>query len=163
MARMEIFKYLRDSGGSLDAAVNGVVTPVRFFFAPGRHAEIHRLIMHLDDLGAFNADDYGAVAGPLANGVTCKVTNVGGSTVILDLMDGEAAVSNVSWMQFTANSADRTFGAGQDYVTVAWDFIASGAPLTLYAGQEIEAIINDNLSTLETHRFMVQGKFIDPA
>lgn len=151
MASVPVFAYCRN-GGSHEAVVDGSVTPVEFTFTPPGDAPVllSRMIVLLGDTGSLDTDAYGnGVA--LATGIEVEA---GG----LDLLAGEPIKANLDWAGYCHDIVFHDFGGSTTrYFTVRWTFSASGKQVRLDPGEEFVVRINDDLTGLAYHRFMVQG------
>lgn len=148
-----IFTYLKD-GATIDASVDGSVTPAVYSFSPTENCEIHRMIVYIEDNGAVTASSYGSVS-TLSNGIDVEHTD--GNTVV-DMLDGVPIVSNASWAALCYDAQEVSFsGGGNSAVGVRWTFARSGSPIKMESGDTLRVRINDNLTGLVAHRFQIQG------
>lgn len=124
--------------------------------ATGR-VDIHRLMVFIRDSGNFRADTYGALP-TLTNGIEIEVQDRQGK-VLVDLTDGVPIKSNAQWSRVCFDSLLQNYGAapGDSYVSVRWTFTRSGSPLALKSGDRFIVKLNDDLTGLIDHTFMVQG------
>jgi hypothetical protein len=161
-----IYRHLTDDGlvadGSNQSAnVNGVVTAVPFYAGPadGKVWRIHRMVVVVEDDATFTAVKYGGVA-TLANGITVKKMKNGPTgTEVLDLLDNTTISGLIGWGHYCYDVQEHTFGSGSNFALVRWTFAKSGEPLLLNGanGDVLVVQINDDLSTLVDHTFMIQG------
>jgi hypothetical protein len=161
-----IFRHLTDDGlvgdGTNQAAnVNGASTAVKLWSGPadGKIWHIERMIILVEDNAVFNAQNYGGVA-TLANGVTVQRKSGGATgTVEQDLLDGTTVKSGVGWAAHCYDYTYHQHGSGDNFFVVRWTFGKSGKPLKLDGGNTdvLVATINDDLSTLVAHHFIIQG------
>jgi hypothetical protein len=144
-----------DGTGTLNANVNGT-TPVEFYIeaADNDVLELHRIIIHIADNGSIQPHTYGALAA-LTNGV--KVTVVDADDNVLQ--GGVITVkANAEWGRVCFDVEIQDRGAGSDgYVNVRWTFAKAGVPLRLRDGEKFVVTIQDDLTGLLEHYFMVQG------
>lgn len=166
MQIIPVFRYLTDDGLMADgtnenAAIDGSITPVQFFAGPLKDKwSIHRMILIIEDNAVITADNYGGLA-ELTSGITVKVVEGNAVTgqVIVDLLDGSPIKNHVGWAAHTFDMKDQTFGSGNNFVAVRWTFSHGGRPLVLdsFRNEKLVVTINDNLSTLVSHQFQIQG------
>ena len=118
---------------------------------------IWRLIIQIWDERNFNADNYGSMSGPLINGVRLQMVDDSGP--FADLIGGAAVKANAHWGQVCYDVVPVSYGTGDDFLTVRWDFSLSGRPLILKgdANERIEITLQDDLTALNGHTFMFQG------
>ena len=158
-----VFKYLRSASSEANAAVDGSVTEVPFYWQcpTGWHADIERMVVHIRDGANWDADDYGANALSLAGGILCRIWNATDG-VVLDLLDGEPIKANADWGRVCYDIRLDDFGQGSDFMQVRWTFAKSGSPVHLNgdAGDRLEIIIRDDCTFLTAHYFMIQGQSI---
>jgi hypothetical protein len=172
MSQFPIYRHLTDDnlpadGTNQDASVNGVVTPQHFYIAPAADEKfaLYRLLVVIEYSGVPAADKYGSIA-TLANGVSLDIrsgSNPATANVLLDLMDGTDVQSNIDWTRHCYDVTDHSFGAGNNYTAVRWTFANSGRPIVLRGHNKnmLCVTVNDDLSTLVSHEFQVQGHLID--
>lgn len=144
-----------DGTGSIDGNGNYSVTPRKLKLTAASELDLHRMMVEIRDTGAFSAEKYGALA-ELTNGVKVEAIDAD-DNVLIDLLDGTPIKSNAEW---GANCYDvdlKTWGAGDEFVLVRWTFAKAGAPLTLHAGESLQVTLQDDLSGLVEHHFLVQG------
>lgn len=118
-------------------------------------ADIHRLMVHIQDTSPLSADEYGGLAA-LTNGIQLLVTDVNDVT-FRDLTDGVPIKSNAHWGRFCYDFSLDTFGSGGDFCQARWTFNAAGSPLHLKPGWSFIARMSDNLTGLIDHTFNLQG------
>lgn len=147
--------HLRNAG-SIEANVNGSVTPVEFAFSPTEQCQIHRMIVTITDAGSFQSSEYGNLSA-LTNGIEFEWTD-GSDTV--DFLDGVPIVSNQGWAERCYDAEPKDYQGTQAVSQVVrWTFEKSGIPLYLNAGDSLVVRINDDLTGLSQHRFLVQGHY----
>lgn len=156
------YRYLDTNGdgtGDIDASVDGSSTPVEFYIQPesGKTLFINRMIVYLRcGRAAFSADAYGDISA-LANGVNIDIRKVSDDTIINHL-DGEIGIcTNSCWGALCYDAEPDNYGTGDRSIRVRWSFFKAGRPLHLSDQEKLVVTINDNLSTLVAHKFMVQG------
>ncbi len=153
----QLYKFLASPAEATNMAVDGG-TPVEFSLAPaaGEKYTVHRIIISVQDGGAWTADKFGSLTA-LGNGVLMDV-EAGGASV-LDLLDGVPITANASWGAFCYDVDLKTWGAGESLLAARWSFDKSGYPLTIDGGQSesLVATIQDDLSDLTAFRIACQG------
>lgn len=156
------FRFADTNGngtGSINANGNYSGAVEEFYIAPavGETFEFHRMIVDIRDTGAFSADNYGALAGPLTNGI--EVQHKTASTVIHDITDGNPVQSNAEWGSFCYDIDYVSFGSGDNFVKVRWTFKKSGKPITVNgdSSEYLAIVLNDNFTGIVTHTFAFQG------
>ena len=121
---------------------------------------ITRLLIVIRDNSNITAANYGGVS-TLSNGV--QVRCMRGNTVLANLTNSHPITGNVEWGTFAFDVEDHTFGSGDNFTLVRWSFFKSGNPLVLdgLRGDSLEVWINDDLSSMTGHTFVIQGTEID--
>lgn len=152
MAETPIFKWLRD-GSTVEANVDGSVTPATYSYAcpADETIELERLLVYIQDTGNFNVASYGNGI-TLANGLEIEAAGV-------DLLDGQPIKTNADWAALCYDLSYFSFGVGDNAAAVRWTFGKAGAPLILESLETIAVTVNDDMTGLTGHRFMVQGTF----
>ena len=119
---------------------------------------IYRLIIYLEDVGAFKSDRYG-VDLVLTNGIHVRTHN-GGDTVHADLTAADPIMTNAQWGALCYDVSLDTFGTGNNgSLTVRWTLANAGAPVTLSAGEYLAVDLEDDYTGLVKHTFMAQGYY----
>lgn len=155
----QMLDLVGDGSGADNANVDGSSTPVAFkIVVPENQCyEIHRMIIHIADNGKIESQLYGALP-KLTNGVTVELRDADDSLVHL-LSNGEPVDHNCAWGALCYDMRIDDRGAGVDgFVNVRWTFEKSGEPLRLTEGQYLQIIVNDNLTGLIEHHFMIHGR-----
>jgi hypothetical protein len=153
-ANLPLYHWLRESGGSRDAAVNGSSTPVVFeWVSTEDHAYISRLVVSYVDTGTFDAALYGNGI-ILTNGISVEVVENG---TVLDLLDGETVKSNADWQAVSYDFHYNDIGQGDNVASIRWTFARAGHPLELNEGDSLRVTIQDDLTGLTSHYFQLQG------
>ena len=149
-------EYLTN-GGSEDQAIDGSSTPVTFSSAvvpAGKAFLCYRVIIYMEGGGAFDSNKFGNLT---------KLTN--GWTLALNGTEAMVAKTNkelVSYM-FDAHGSkifgkeDRTFIGRFSFNK----FTKNGVGVTIRAGETIDTIVKDNLSSLTYLEVRVQGVYVD--
>ena len=150
-------RHLRDEAGSAGANVNGAITPVEFFVRPppGEFWRISRMIVFIEDTKIIAAQ-YGN-QGLIPNGVRLYVANDHGE--LNDLMDGGSINTSAEWAEYCFDADVKTWGVGNEFMPVRWTFTKAGVPIRLDGSkrERLAILIQDDLSGLATHEFIVQG------
>jgi len=150
-----------DGSGTKNANGNYAGGEEIFYIQPGGTDIINvaRLVVQIEDGGKFGSGKYGALAGALANGIAVRVQDDSGT--VIDLTDGVLITTNVHWARYCYDVDHSDFGTGNEYMDVRWTFSKSGNPIVLDAAnnERLEVVLNDNLSGLVGHYFLVQGTF----
>jgi hypothetical protein len=166
MATLSINRFLTDDGlvgdgTNQEANRNGSVTAVPFYAGPpaGKVWEVHRMLITVSDNAVLVADNYGGADISGGTGVSVEVREGVGGTLLQDLCDGSNVKSFVDWASFCYDVTDHSFGSGDNFLTARWTFAKTGRPIVLDStrNEVIQVTINDNLSVLTGHRFMIQG------
>ena len=127
-----------------------------FFFDPeDNYVNLTRMLICVVDTAGFQAEEYGNTGGVLANGIEVKL--VDGSTTIVDFTDGLPVKTNSGWATFCHDAQLKEWGAGDELLTIRWTFSKSGRPLELHGDLRLEIVLNDDLTGLLGHYFVVQG------
>ena len=155
-----IFQFLSTNGdgtGTVNANGDYSSTEGEFYIAPpsGYHYNITRMLVFVEDSANFSSDEYGNLNTALTNGVRVVVKEHG--TEILDLTAGDSIKTNAQWSQYCYDAQSISFGSGNDFLAVRWTFAKSGSPVYVSPNQRLSVLLNDNLTGLVTHTFMVQG------
>lgn len=135
-------------------SVNGG-TPVEFSYTVPASTTVkltRSLITMEDGNTAFVPDNFGQLAGALANGVEVSITPSGGSKVVLETWTTNREVRNT---MFDFDQQFRSNGAYVGRWTFAKDLQNGG--FTLAAGDKFSIIIQDDLSTLDYLSFRLKG------
>lgn len=151
-----------DGTGTTNANGNYASAADDFYIKPpvGTRYEIDRLIVFIQDTGAFDAELYGNGA-ILTNGISLLQLNFDGTTRV-DLTGGLSIKSNADWGRLCYDVDVKTWGTGDEVLLARFTFSKFGGPLTLDgdAGQSLVVRLNDNLSALVYHYFTVEGQSI---
>jgi hypothetical protein len=154
-------RFLSDEDAGVTYAAIGDYSSAegRYIFQPaaGTIARITRLVVLVED-SLINADDYGAIAGGLTNGVGIHWESASGVTETV-LTDAKPVRTNANWGGMCHDSESRNWGAGNNFLTVRWTFAKAGRPLRLVGDDTARFVVtlNDNLNDLVDHSFLVQG------
>lgn len=150
-----------DGGGTINAIGNYSGTADDFYIEAqaGERIGIARVIVQIEDSGAFDAGTYGnGVA--LTNGITVLVLDSENSTII-DLTGGEPIKKNSDWGRLCYDVQVLDWGTGNEFCLARWTFSRmsdQGDPLILSEGQKLVFRLNDDFSGLVGHRFFIEGE-----
>ena len=122
---------------------------------------LSRMIVLIQDGVGFAAVKYGAINGGLNNGIQVRVIDDSG--ILVDFTDGVPILNNASWAGFCYDADVKAWGVGDEFLPVRWTFSKSGAPIKLDGSKNarLEVLMDDDLTDLVTHRFLVQGTIAD--
>lgn len=168
-----IYQFLATTGkgattGHSNAVANysstGGTSGESFIIQPstGVAYRIERMLVHIQDTGAFDSDKYGnGVA--LDNGIAVRVETDTGT--VYDLTDGRPVVSNSQWGRQCYDSRVDTYGTGDESLSARWTFSKGGYPLRLDGdkGERLAVFIQDTCTGLVAHNFYVNGYVEDAA
>ena len=156
-----IFAHLKN-GSTHEANGNYAAAVTKFTFAPaaGRRAAIYRMLVFVEDTGAFVAEKYGYNI-VLTNGLKLYVRD-GNDDILLELTPDEGLSSNADWSGSCFDVAYLDWGAGNNSMGIRWTFAKSGKPLYLDArlGHYLSMELHDDFSGLVHHHFQIQGFYI---
>ena len=157
-----ISRYLDDVGdgsGSKNANGNYSAAEEIFFCQPpaGQVFRISRIIISVEDGQGFRAERYGALGAALSNGITLRSSDDNG--MLVDFTNGIPITTNAEWGNLCFDVQLKSWGAGDELLLVRYTLTQSGQFLRLDGdrNQRIEAVFNDDLSGLVSHKFIIQG------
>ena len=161
-ARKHIFKLLSSNGdgtGTSNAIGDYSVTPLSLKLKLTGNIlpiEIERMIVMIQDTGAFDADKYGNGI-TLTNGIRVYVRDI--ADAVIEELTMFPILSSGDWAGHCHDLNHFAFGTGDEIATVRWTFGKSGKPITLdfSKGEYLEVLLNDSFVGLVKHRFGVQG------
>lgn len=145
------------NGGSPNLLVNGSTTPVEFTYNADPTYDIS--IMEIGFVIASNSLTYGtgyfgAVAGPLTNGLLVEITSDGNTGVVANLTQNECFVhfSSPGGFDWIVSSKDMVYST---YV------VGGGLKLHAGTGDNIKVTVRDNLSAAGVYfQCMVKGNLL---
>lgn len=144
--------YLMD-GSTVDMVVDGSGTPVNYEYTvpANKRAQIHRVLIFLDDTTAFGPNLFGGITA-LPNGITITA----GGILLATWQDNVDMVTTMhDFIGFANLGKSDKSGSGR------WSFSRTGGALTLAAGQTFTATINDAMTGLDNMRMRIQGHIED--
>ncbi len=148
-----------DGTGTKNAVGNYSSTATPFYIQPAANQTFYlaRMLITVRDSGAFDAEEYGnGIA--LTNGITVTIHHDEHGE-LYDLTDGEPIKSNTDWGTRCYDVDVKTWGTGDEVLLGRWTFEKAGEPLVLNAPRSLRVNLNDNLSGLVGHYFVVQGTY----
>ena len=145
-----------DGTGTKNARGNYASAATPLYFKATTTVNLHRMIIHIGDTTGMQAQKYGNIA-ELTNGYTVKVIDNDNVTELMDLCNLVPIKSNGGIGRYCYDVELRTWGAGNEFVQARWTFAKAGQPLRLKQGQRLSITLNDDLTGLLEHYFMVQG------
>ena len=124
---------------------------------------VERMLVHVQDTGAFAAEEYGNLGSALTNGVVVRVATSTGT--ISDLTGTIPIKSNAQWARHMYDVRVDTWSAGDEFLAARWSFWKSGYPLRLDGsnGEFLEVYLQDSCTGLVAHQFFVEGYIEDAA
>lgn len=147
-----------DGSGTKNAIGDYSAATEEFKIVPGAGEifVINRMIVQIRDSGQFTASTYGALA-TLNNGIHVHIKDSGG--VKIDLVDNLTIKTNAEWGRVCYDTQLITWGVGDSFILVRWTFGRSGTQIWLdnSRGDYLSVDLNDNLTGLVAHTFIVQG------
>ncbi len=152
-----------DGSGTFNANGNYLVEAEDFKIVPGAGEifAIHRCIITIQDVGTFEAVNYGAksLSAPLVNGIVMDVRNAAGQ---LYPLTAAPILTNYGWSYHCFDYVKREFPNNYGAMTMRWTFAKSGRPVILKGddGEYLRAEMNDDLTFLTGHFFLVQGYYV---
>jgi hypothetical protein len=157
-----VYQLLTENGdgtGNGSQAVNGSITPVKFFIQPPSDEKhrLKRMNVHGIDGNWSNATQYGALGGALANGIRIYVENDGG--IIKEYTNDIKIKRTHDWSLLAGVDSINVGGAGADPLLVRWTFDRGCSDIVLDGanGERLVVEIADDLTGLDDHLCMVQG------
>ena len=157
-----IFRYLDtdgDGGGTKNANGDYSSAAEDFKIIPpsDEHWYLARMIVSIVDTGSHDSGKYGNNI-TLSNGITVALKNSSDVT-INDITDGVPIMKNSDWGRLAGVDVNpMSWGSGDDQTIVRFTFEKSGEPLELKDGNYLAVTLNDDLSGLVEHYFMVHGR-----
>ena len=138
------------SGGGLGEAQFHIVPPASTIY------EIHTMIITVED-SAIAAAKYGNLTA-LTNGISVQKRQ-GDTTVEIDITNGRPIKRNADWGTFSFNADVKSWGVGNEFLLVCWNFDLTGARLRLDgdAAERLTVVLNDNFTGVDSHLFFVHG------
>lgn len=157
MANRIISRFLSTDGTATGTKDMSTTADEYYITDANSTLELHRMIVSYQDEGGGNVSEYGNLNAALSTGILVQVRGRNGTTVKLDLLDGETITQNGDWARYCYDANRIDWGAGLDLFVVRWTFAKSGEPLILEPGQRLSMVIQDDLTNLSNHYALVQG------
>jgi len=156
-----ISRYLDTNGdGSGTKNANGDYSSAaeEFYIQPGAGEiyQLSRMIVLIEDTSGFSATEYGNLGSALSNGIHIHAEYDSAATTI-DLTDDIPIVDNAHWGGLCYDVALKTWGAGNEVLVVRYTFASMGQEIRLTSDDRFLVGVNDNLTGLVDHHFLVQG------
>ena len=144
------------SGTSNIALSNGAVTPVTFKIVPeaGELVKIARIMIFVEDTGTFDSGDWGNAV-TLTNGFNFKLKRDGVTSDLLGF-----SIKTTGEMSSICHDLDhRSFGSGNEFVSFRWTFTKAGTTVNLYNDDELQLVVNDDMTDLVKMYIHAQGVY----
>ena len=154
-------EFLKTSAGSVEMNVDGSSTAVDFDYgAPkDKKATITRMLGVVVD-GAMTWIKFGGLSA-LGSGLTIKVFEKNGTTIVHDMLGGETVKDNADWANHVGPDGPLALAAGDDAMPVRWTFKKAVHPLELANQRILRVTVQDNLAGLTKFRLSIQGYLSD--
>jgi hypothetical protein len=161
--RNHIFRYLDTNGNGTGTknAIGDYSSGQGFYITPqivGQQYSLSRVVVYIeDDNNSFTLATYGG-ASALSSGIVPRVVLRDGTTT--DLTDGLPVKNNSGWAELCYDFTMTSYPAGNNFFHARWTFARSGYPVVLNYGDKLEFLLQDSMTALVAHRFMVQGYIV---
>lgn len=143
----------------INATGNYSVTPQKFYIKPpaGELWVINRMVVYIQDGGAWRSEYYAGLGAPLTNGIDLYRNIASDSSD--HLITTKPVTHNSEWGQYNYDVDIQAIGAGDITLLARWTFEKSGRAMALDGsiGEELGLIFRDDLSGIVEHHFHVQG------
>ncbi len=141
-------------GGETNAIGDYSGGPVAFAYKPepGEKVLVHRFIAVVQSVGVLSDTKYGTNI-TLINGIRVGFRN--DTVTIRDLTKDRRVWTNRDWCIYCHRIRE-----GTNHQAAHWDFTMHGPPVLLDGDRDnerLELTMHDNFTTLQQHRFLVQG------
>ena len=143
--------YVRTSGGSESMLVNGSVTNVVFTYAADATYDIalqELVFIAVANAIPFGAGDFGAVSGPLTNGLLVQVTANGNTGTVWNLRRNE------DFLGFSSPGGHSWVVSSKDVLTSNWT-IGGNLKLVHASSDNVKVTVRDNLSSAASYLVMI--------
>lgn len=129
----------------------------------GEAYHIERMMIHIQDTGAFAAEEYGSLGSALDKGVTLRIATSTGT--IHDLTGANPVKANAQWGRHCYDVRVDTWSVGDEFLSARWTFWKNGYPLRLDGdrGEYLEVYLQNSCTGLVAHDFFVGGYKEDEA
>ena len=147
------------AGGTARAIGDYSSTPTRFTWTPlpGRIGLIHRMIISIEDAGAFDAAKYGNNI-VLTGGIKLSVRKVADDSQVHDYTAGKV-YTNSDWAARAFDADVKSWGVGNEILVVRWTFTRAGSPIVIDDSLYLSIDLEDDFTELVNHRFKIQGEY----
>ena len=157
--RVDRFLDTNGNGTGSTAVTGDYSSAQEIFYIQPPAATVYRLarmIVYIQDTGAFDADGYGN-GSALTNGIVVHKRDDSG--VIDNLTAGIPIKSNSQWGRLCFDTSLSTYGTGDESLAVRWTFTKAGQYLRLDgdSNERLEIVLDDSFLHLVDHTFLVQG------
>lgn len=161
-----IIKWLVEEGNESNIEATGDYSSVAKSFVyevpVGFRLEVHRLLIHIEDSGGMRAEHYGTLGEALTNGIIVE-SLTSDDVLDVDMTDGHPIKTNANWSAVCGPDHVALFewGAGDELLGAVWHFSDSGRPFVVPATEHFTVRVQDDLTGLVSHQFMIQGVLFD--
>lgn len=149
-----------DGTGTVNANGNYASAAEDFYIQPadGEILQINRMIVTVEDTSGFSAVEYGNTAAALTNGINIKVV-YGTDGVTNNFTSLFPIKANSHWGSYCYDVDLKTWSTGNEFLLVRWTFGHTGQRIRLTGKDNDRFVVtlNDDLSGLVSHLFIVQG------
>ena len=134
------------NGGSKNLNVNGAGTPVTFELTETGTIFVTRITVFLFDPGTMDLGDFGSIGGGLATGLDINITADSTTYLLANIETNEELIREFSRDQVAGGDIYNSgFMTEDDWFTGSMDFSERPIELRYGSGDEIVAVVNDNL------------------
>ena len=155
----QLMDTVGDRSGDVNMNVDGSTTPITFYIKPkaGEVIKLARIITSLRDGGSFDSGGWGNQTAELTNGLELKWKRDG---VLYNLTEVPIK-SHYDLASYSYDIDHSNFGSGDEFLTNRFTFTKAGQYLTLDGdlGDELQVIVNDDLTYLVDQRVSAQGYY----
>lgn len=145
-----------DGTGTQDMAVDASLSPIKYFIKPpaGEVWRVARWMLYVQDTKGFDVGLWGNGV-VLTNGIVPKIKQNG----VERNMTPMAIKSSGNIAEMAYDMTLHTFGSADDILVARWTFTKAGQYLRLDGdlGDELQVIINDDLTGLSSQYVQIQG------
>lgn len=152
-----IFEFLKDSGDSIEMAIDGDASPTTFLYtAPAGGVAIERVNFQVVD-GTFEDPEGFFALAALTTGLTIQLVRA--AAVLQHFGTDVAPIKRHNqFANLAGTDADAsTSAANVSRYSVRWTVSRAGNPLRMEEGDTLEIVVADDIAALTEFRAMVQG------
>lgn len=167
MPATSVYKWLVEEGNESNVEAVGDYSSggqgaTSFVYEVPVGFELHlaRLIVTIEDGAGMRAERYGGLSSALTNGIIVE-SLTSEDVVDMDLTDGHPVKTNADWASFCYDAQVLSWGAGDELLVARWSFDRAGQPFVVPAGEHFTVRLQDDMSGLIAHRFVIQGLLVD--